>query len=205
MSEVAPAGDIDGKPEVAPKPGGPFRSPFDPAQGLEDGRKPWDWKPKYGDGEARRHINEEAWMAGVYLAFFLLSSGICAGFSGNIVSFNIGSATFVISPALLLTYFVGGLGSTTFSIKWLIHSVATGKWHRDRIYWRIFVPLVGGVYALVVINLMSGGLMSRPGEPGAIESGKAWALAFLVGYFSDGVSGLLSNVANAVFGTVERK
>ena len=31
------------------------------------------------------------------------------------------------------------------------------------------------------------------------------ALAFLVGYFSDGVSGLLSNVANAVFGTLEKK
>jgi len=31
------------------------------------------------------------------------------------------------------------------------------------------------------------------------------ALAFLVGYFSDGVSGLLSNIANAVFGTLEKK
>jgi len=31
------------------------------------------------------------------------------------------------------------------------------------------------------------------------------AIAFLVGYFSDGVSGLLTNVANAVFGTVEKK
>jgi len=31
------------------------------------------------------------------------------------------------------------------------------------------------------------------------------ASAFLIGYFSDGVSGLLSNIANAVFGTLEKK
>jgi hypothetical protein len=30
-------------------------------------------------------------------------------------------------------------------------------------------------------------------------------LAFLAGYFADGVSGLLSNVANAIFGQVDKK
>jgi hypothetical protein len=34
---------------------------------------------------------------------------------------------------------------------------------------------------------------------------KYCAIAFLAGYFADGVSGLLSNVANAIFGKVELK
>jgi hypothetical protein len=105
---------------------------------------------------------------------------------------------------LLAVFCTGALGGTTFSIKWLMHSVATGRWHLDRFYWRLFVPLVGGVYAVIVLNLAGAGLMS--GTITAQSSvGTLSALAFLVGYFSDGVSGSLTNVANAVFGSVEKK
>lgn len=183
-----------------PDTSGPFRGTLDPAHGLEDGRLPWKWQGKYPE-EAKSKIDGEARLLGGYLAFFLVLSAIFAALNDDPFSFDIYSAHFTVSPEVLLTYFVGGLGSTTFSIKWLIHSVATGKWHVERIYWRIFVPLVGGVYALAVLGLMRGGFMGV----GDAASGHSWALAFLVGYFSDGVSGLLSNVANAVFGTVEKK
>jgi hypothetical protein len=176
-----------------------FRGPLDPEHGLEDGRSPWQWKGKYPT-EAKEKIDGEARLLGGYLAFFLIFSGVLAALNDAPFSFSF-YAEFTISPAVLLTYFVGGLGSTTFSIKWLIHSVATGKWHVERIYWRIFVPLLGGIYALAVLGLMRGGFMGVSDA----ASGHTWALAFLVGYFSDGVSGLLSNVANAVFGTVEKK
>lgn len=187
-------------PNEADNPPGPFRGPLDPAHGLEDGRLPWKWQAKYPP-EAKSKIDREAILLAVYLVAFLVLSGISAALDPSPVNFDLLSAHFVVLPEVVLTYFVGGLGSTTFSIKWLIHSVATGKWHVERIYWRIFVPLVGGIYALAVLGLMRGGFM------GAVEaaSGHTWALAFLVGYFSDGVSGLLSNVANAVFGTVEKK
>jgi hypothetical protein len=46
-------------------------------------------------------------------------------------------------------------------------------------------------------------LDARGGQPREIAMTAAYA--FLVGYFSDGVSGLLSNIANAVFGTLEKK
>jgi hypothetical protein len=45
---------------------------------------------------------------------------------------------------LLMIFSVGSLGGTTFSIKWLVHSVAKCKWHLDRRYWRFFVPMIGG-------------------------------------------------------------
>jgi hypothetical protein len=58
---------------------------------------------------------------------------------------------------------------------------------------------------VIVSNLIGGGLIGggQPKQDGSIAT--ITALAFLVGYFSDGVSGLLTNVANAVFGTVEKK
>jgi hypothetical protein len=106
---------------------------------------------------------------------------------------------------LLAIFFVGCLGGTTFSIKWLVHSVAKCKWHFDRRYWRVFVPMIGGVYACVVLTLLDSGMIgAQPaGQPRSVAL--TTAFAFLIGYFSDGVSGLLSNVANAVFGTLERK
>lgn len=198
MTKAAPPEEraIEGLPE---KTGAEFRNPIDPAKGLEDGRKPWDWRSKYRK-VARPLIFREAALVLGYFAVFLLGSAISAGVQGQ--TFTVGPVN--IDPKLLLIFFAGGLGGTTFSIKWLMHSVATGKWHLDRIYWRIFVPLVSGVYALVVLHLFSGGLIgsvhTMPTEIGTVA-----ALAFLVGYFSDGVSGLLTNIANAVFGTVEKK
>jgi hypothetical protein len=56
----------------------------------------------------------------------------------------------------------------------------------------------------VMLTLLDAGMFghgSDASRPLAVSA----ALAFLVGYFSDGVSGLLSNIANAVFGTLEKK
>jgi hypothetical protein len=40
---------------------------------------------------------------------------------------------------------IGGvLGGSVFSIKWLYHSIARGKWHLDRRPWRFLTPLMSG-------------------------------------------------------------
>jgi hypothetical protein len=134
------------------------------------------------------------------------------GFSIKVLSNDVS-----INCHLLSIFFTGCVGGVTFSIKWLMHSVAKGKWHLDRRYWRFLVPIIGGVYACVVITLSNAGILGVHHDAGAATlSGSATsgtaadfsgtaALAFLIGYFSDGVSGLLSNVANAVFGTLEKK
>jgi hypothetical protein len=110
-----------------------------------------------------------------------------------------------IDPRMIVLFFCGAVGGTTFSIKWLIHSVAKGNWHLDRRLWRLFVPLVGGVYACAVLTLLDSGMIL--GRAGDVTRGIASAasMAFLIGYFSDGVSGLLTNIANAVFGTIREK
>ena len=191
----------------------------DPAAGTEDGRKPWDWSSRY-PSNARRQIRWEA----AYLFFCLMVFGLLgatvaslshSSFDLNIWcrSSNVTTASSTLNDCVsatfpyywILTYLAGGLGGTIFSIKWLMHAVGTGKWHQDRIYWRIFVPLIGGIYSIVVFGLASLGLVGAKIETAATSQLTTFAVAFLVGYFSDGVSGLLSNVANAVFGTVIEK
>lgn len=184
-----------------------------------DDRRPWEWQSKYPP-EAHAEIKLEAWVLAVLLLFLIFLSTFFLGLSDQSLDIRLaGSAapetasttastkplTFTVDFRFVAIFFVGAVGGVTFSIKWLVHAVATGRWHLDRRYWRLLIPGVAGVYACVVLILVDAGLIG--GQP--VEQPRAIALAaafaFLVGYFSDGVSGLLSNIANAVFGTLEKK
>jgi hypothetical protein len=152
-------------------------------------------------------MKTEAFVLLAMLILALTGDGICLGLSDQNMSIDLGGTKLWISFRFLAIFCTGLLGGVTFSIKWLIHSVAKGKWHMDRRYWRLLVPAIGGVYACVVMNLFGAGFLGGQAASQTAQTpitGVA-ALAFLVGYFSDGVSGLLSNVANAVFGTLEKK
>lgn len=173
-----------------------------------DGRKLWEWQSKFPQ-DAQDGIKFEARLLIIALVVTLLITGLFLGLGNTSFELKlpIGETppSLFINCALLGTFFTGCVGGITFSIKWLVHTAATGKWHLDRRYWRLLVPWIGGVYALVVLALFDAGLFARANGSNANFSVVSPALAFLVGYFSDGVSGLLSNVANAVFGTLEKK
>jgi hypothetical protein len=182
-----------------------FATPGSSPADYTDGRRPWDWKSKYPD-DANGQIRREAFILAGLLFLTLVSAAACLGTAGTRdYNLTVLGAEIHISFRLLAIFFTGCLGGTTFSIKWLIHSVAKGKWHVDRRYWRFLVPAIGGVYACVVMTLFGAGLFATPSTVANSSLASTAALAFLVGYFSDGVSGLLSNVANAVFGTLEKK
>jgi hypothetical protein len=148
-----------------------------------DGRKPWEWESKYPP-EARREITFEARVLSVAFVLLLAIAGIFLGLADQSVPIALPwiPATLYVNFRVLAIYFVGSVGGLTFSIKWLIHSAAKGKWHHDRCYWRFLVPLLGGVYACVVLTLIDAGLLGgaqlldKP-RPIAIATG----LAFLVG------------------------
>ncbi|MFV0625184.1 hypothetical protein ACBY01_14390 [Sphingomonas sp. ac-8] len=181
-----------------------MKAPVGGGHDFTDGRGPYDWPSRY-DTNAQRKMRTEV---GALLAMLLLSlvaAGIFLGLSEKPISWQFGDATFWVSFRLLAIFAVGCVGGVTFSMKWLIHAVAKGKWHLDRRFWRLMVPAIGGVYACVVMTLFGGGMLGSGDASSAAPMGNTAALAFLVGYFSDGVSGLLSNVANAVFGTLEKK
>jgi hypothetical protein len=190
---------------------GSFSIPGRPSGEYTDGRLPGDWQTKY-PAEARRCINQEACALALGMILFSTICAILLGMAGQTIIVPLDffakqpdAATVLrIDIKWLSIFFIGCLGGTTFSVKWLIHSAAKSKWHLDRRYWRLFVPLIGGVYACVMLTLLDFGVVgSHGGQPR--EMAVTAAYAFLVGYFSDGVSGLLSNIANAVFGTLEKK
>ncbi len=190
-----------------------FKVPGIKNSDYTDGRTPGDWESIYPK-PARNCINQEACLLTVLLFLTTLLSGAFLGLSSESLKVPMPwlarqpDATVLvlnIDFRLLMIFSVGSLGGTTFSIKWLVHAAAKRSWHLDRRYWRLFVPLIGGVYACVVLALLDGGVIgaqtASPMRPLPLTA----AFAFLVGYFSDGVSGLLSNIANAVFGTLEKR
>jgi hypothetical protein len=206
--------DGNGKKPESVRPAAPFSTPGRPSDIYTDGREPWDWKSKY-DPEAQIGIAYEERRLLIYLALSLVSAALSLSIGDQEIRislpFNAASAdsntqqlSLAVNCNILAVFFVGWVGGTTFALKWLVHACATGKWHLDRRPWRLIVPLLGGVYSSVMLTLLDAGMFGHGGDasrPLAVSA----ALAFLVGYFSDGVSGLLSNIANAVFGTLEKK
>lgn len=200
-------------PMASAPPPGPFAIPGVKSSDYTDGRPPGDWESKYPK-PARSCINQEACLLAVLLFLTTLLSGVLLGLSSQ--SLQVPMTWLARQPdatvpvlnidfRLLMIFSVGSLGGTTFSIKWLVHAAAKRSWHLDRRYWRLFVPLIGGVYACVVLALLDGGVIGAQTAGQMRPIPLTAAFAFLVGYFSDGVSGLLSNIANAVFGTLEKK
>jgi hypothetical protein len=203
---VADSGAEDCAAAASARPGSrPENSAAQASDTYTDERARWDWKSKYPD-DARKQITGEAWFLTVLLLIALSSAALTLGIAqAGLYIFRIGPLDVHVSFRILAIFSSGCVGGTTFSIKWLIHSAAKGKWHLDRRYWRLLVPAIGGVYACVVMTLSGAGMFSSPSGASLPPLAPTAALAFMVGYFSDGVSGLLSNVANAVFGTLEKK
>jgi hypothetical protein len=173
-----------------------------------DGRLPYEWQSKFPD-TARKYICREAIVLGGILIVLVCFTAVALVFSSSTYPIALprlgANVTATIDPRLIVLFLCGAVGGTTFSIKWLIHAVAKGSWHLDRQLWRLFVPLVGGVYACAVLTLLdSGAILGHTGDASR-GTASAASLAFLIGYFSDGVSGLLTNTANAVFGTIREK
>ena len=186
----------------------PPRPDAPPKDEYTDGRELWVWESKFPP-EAKAEIKTEAWILFVGLALALVVSGVSIGLGDQSLKIVLNTSepplVLSLSAKVFAVFFTGCVGGLTFSIKWLVHAVATGRWHQDRRYWRLLIPWLGGVYALAVLTLFDGGYLgAQTGDPTKFLMASP-ALAFLVGYFSDGVSGLLSNVANAVFGTLEKK
>jgi hypothetical protein len=199
-------------PVPAPGEAGLFNAPTRQNNDYTDGRAPGEWESKYPPA-AKGQINFEAGILLFLLLFWTSLSGVALALSNQSLQIPLITLTTEATPPPLFTiefrwlaiYFAGGLGGTVFSIKWLVHAVAKRSWHLDRRYWRLFVPMIGGVYASVVLALLDGGVIGGQTANQSRPAILTTAFAFLVGYFSDGVSGLLSNIANAVFGTLEKK
>lgn len=151
-----------------------------------DGRAPYDWKSRF-PVEACKHIRCEAIILGAVLVLLICFTSVALVFSSATYTMafpTLGpNASANVDPRLIVLFFSGGVGGTTFSIKWLIHAVAKGSWHLDRQLWRLFVPLVGGVYACAVLTLLDTGMILGHAGEASRGTASAASMAFLIGYF----------------------
>ena len=99
--------------------------------------------------------------------------------------------------------FSGMIGGSCFALKWLYHSVAKGMWNRDRVLWRLIVPILSESVAVFVSMLVASGILSLVDSRFISNFYGACGLGWLIGYFSDNVLASLQKLAHKWFGTVD--
>jgi hypothetical protein len=99
--------------------------------------------------------------------------------------------------------FSGMVGGSCFALKWLYHSVAKGLWNRDRILWRLIVPILSGAVAVFVSMLVASGILSLIDSKFFSNFYGVAGVGWLIGYFSDNVLASLQKLAHKWFGTVD--
>lgn len=97
----------------------------------------------------------------------------------------------------------GACGGAVSSLKWLYHSVARQVWHRDRIIWRIVVPILAGTLAPFTGMMISSGLLPFLNNTTLNNAIVCAGYGFFVGLFADNLMGGLQRFAHQVFGTLE--
>jgi hypothetical protein len=181
--------------------------------GLTDGRKPGEYSTRYC-GKAWLQISLEF----AFLLLTLIIVGQILLVIGQLVAAHptfvppteiwpFGwqyprDREFLIWVAVALS---GVAGGAAFALKWLYHSVAKWTWNRDRILWRLIVPVLSGVFATFVAFMVSSKIVPFL-NPNAFDSFYgALGGGFFLGYFSDNVLAALQNLAIRWFGTVDNK
>ncbi|MGH7021977.1 MAG: hypothetical protein ACREEB_00140 [Caulobacteraceae bacterium] len=105
----------------------------------------------------------------------------------------------------LAVFFSGVLGGATFSTKWLYHSVSWNEWNRDRVVWRLSVPILGGLMAVFTGCMIMSGIIPLLSKDlfGRMVSGSGFG--FFVGLFADNFLAALQKFATRLLGTLGRK
>jgi hypothetical protein len=110
------------------------------------------------------------------------------------------------SLALYGDAWLGGLlGGCLFSMKWLYHSIARGKWHLDRRAWRFLTPMVSAGLAFGTMALFISGALPLFSERITGTLPGVTGVSFLVGYFSDDTVAALAAAATKLLRGAEEK
>lgn len=182
--------------------------PTSAAGRLTDGRQLGEFSSRY-PREAWLQIGIElAWLVSllVFCLYQLLRASIEASTTGKVTLGPIGSLNSKDHKEILLwcALFAAGIsGGASFSLKWLYHSVAKNTWNRDRIVWRLIVPLLSGVLATFLGFMIVSGLIPLLSRTAFDTFFVALGFGYFVGYFSDNAMASLHSLADRMFGTLE--
>ena len=180
---------------MVPKPDNLNFAPVDPS----DGRADYEWESRYPT-EARRRIAVEA----CYLTLVLLAAPVAlfllwTGQLDSVLGIK-DDPTHQTVARYGCSWLAGTVGGSLFAIKWLYHTVARGRWHADRLYWRLLTPHLSGGLAFGIYAIASSSIFVVFNQD-QLESGPTLVgLSFLVGLFSDNATAALARLADRLFG-----
>jgi hypothetical protein len=175
---------------------------------LTDGRAIGQYQSAYSFGAWVQIVGELAYLLIVlglsFAGLVLLAKYVVLRETSGPVFALIGSPTestpLVVYAAVILSGICGGCAS---SLKWLYHSVAKQRWHRDRLIWRLIVPPLSGVLAVFTALMIISGIVPFLNRTSLAGPASGAALGFFVGLFSDNLLAALQKVAFRAFGTVD--
>jgi hypothetical protein len=199
--------DATGVPPGAALPAKPAQP--ETLEELTDGRPHWQWRSKYAFGAWISIAIEGAYLVvvpAVALACLVHVTIALLAPASAAAQFWIG--TYGVPPDVLLwaTVALGGAcGGCAFALKWLYHGVAHGKWHRDRLVWRLVVPILSGVLALFASLMVGSGILPVFDRDMLNGPKVGAAFGFFVGFFSDNLLAGLQRLATQVLGTLEKQ
>jgi hypothetical protein len=191
------------------------REPFEPPgittdlASLTDGRR---------EGEFRSHYPWQIWiqiwgelaylllvLIGSFAALVLLAKYTVLKETDGLIHSLIGPPPsgndLVIWAAVTLG---GACGGSTFALKWLYHTVAKQRWHRDRLIWRLVVPILSAMLAVFSGLMIVSGLVPFLSKTPLTLPSTGAAYGFFVGLFSDNLLAGLQKLAHRIFGTVDK-
>ena len=171
-------------------------------------------------GEYQTKYPRSAWvqigLEGLYLLLVLIATIACLLILALRPDIAFDQADALLKPKLLsaslqrefqvwaTVFFSGMAGATSFAIKWLYHSVAWKKWNRDRVIWRLSVPLQGGVLATFTGAMIVSGLIPLLNKGIFVRLVSCTGYGFLVGLFADNFLAALEKFAGRILGTLGR-
>ena len=181
--------------------------PSSPDGHLTDSRPQGDWASRYDITAWIQIILELAYLAaGLAMALALLYQIAISSHAANGPDLwpkaFAGASRHTLSLGAVA---VGGAcGGFAFALKWLYHGVAKGWWNRDRLVWRLVVPLLSGTLALFTSLMIGSGLIPIFSTK-IIEGPRIGAaFGFFVGFFSDNLLAALQKLADQTLGTLGR-
>ena len=167
---------------------------LDAMSGKTDERKQGDWKSRYSGTTAQKWQIVEA----IYVLFMVVLSFVVLllNYNGCIQKWlGISEDQQLFFSRIVTCSVCGLLGGSIFDMKWFYKSVAHGFWNEDRLYWRIFTPIISLSFAFCLACIFKDNIVVYG------NGFSAATLGFLAGYFSDEAVGKMAEVAKILFNT----